>query len=158
MRAIGVCNFESAHFERLIAGSDVVPAVNQIERHPFFTQSAACAADRRHGIVTQAWSPIGGIRRYAEGKGVDQLTHPFVVATTEAHGRTPARVILPWQLQGGVGVIAKSINPARIAENFALFDFVLSDEEMATIDRLDTGRRDDSEPDDSARFRSVPEG
>ena len=132
----------------------MVPQVNQVELHPFFTQPALRAAHARLGIVTQAWSPIGGVNRYW-GTDIrpenDPLTHPAIVALAEKHGKTPAQVILRWQLQLGHSIVPKSVRPARIAENFDLFDFTLSDADMAAIDALDTGRRGGPDPDNLGR-------
>jgi 2,5-diketo-D-gluconate reductase A len=150
VRAIGVCNFSVAHLERLMAAVDVVPAVNQVELHPFFSQPGLRAAHARLGIVTQAWSPIGGVNRYW-GTDIrpenDPLTHPAIVALAQKHGRTPAQVILRWQLQLGHSILPKSVRPARIAENFDLFGFALGDADIAAIEALDTGRRGGPDPD-----------
>ena len=112
------------------------------------------AAHARLGIVTQAWSPIGGVNRYW-GSDIrpenDPLTHPVIVGLAEKHGRTPAQVILRWQLQLGHSIVPKSVRPARIAENFDLFDFALSDGDMAAIEALDTGRRGGPDPDELPR-------
>ena len=154
MRAIGVCNFSAAHLDRLLAEVEVVPQVNQVELHPFFTQPALRAAHARLGIVTQAWSPIGGVNRYWGGDirpENDPLTHPAIVGLAEKHGRTPAQVILRWQLQLGHSIVPKSVRPARIAENFDLFGFALSDADMAAIEALDTGRRGGPDPDNLGR-------
>ena len=153
MRAIGVCNFSVAHLDRLLAEVDVAPQVNQVELHPFFSQPDLRAAHARLGIVTQAWSPIGGVNRYW-GSDIrpenDPLTHPTIVGLAEKHGRTPAQVILRWQLQLGHSIVPKSVRPARIAENFDLFDFALSEDDMAAIGALDTGRRGGPDPDELA--------
>lgn len=145
-RAIGVCNFSPDDLDRLAAETDIVPAVNQVELHPFFTQAPLRAAGERLGIVTQAWSPIGGVNRYAADDGADPLTHATVTAIAERHGKTPAQVILRWHLEHGVSVIPKSVHEARIRENFDLFDFALSPEEVAAIDALDTGTRGGPDP------------
>jgi diketogulonate reductase-like aldo/keto reductase len=154
VRAIGVCNFIPAHLERLLAEVDVTPAVNQVELHPFFAQPGLRAAHARLGIVTQAWSPIGGVNRYW-GTDIspenDPLTHPVIVGLAERHARTPAQVILRWQLQLGNSIVPKSVRPARIAENFDLFDFSLGAEDMAAIEALDTGRRGGPDPDNLPR-------
>lgn len=150
VRAIGVSNFLPAHLDRLMAEVDIVPAVNQIELHPFFTQTALRAKHAEMGILTQAWSPIGGVNRYwaeTPRPEEDPLTHPVLVEIAAQHGRSVAQVILRWQVQLGHSVIPKSTRPARIAENFALFDFTLSADEMAAIEALDTGRRGGPDPD-----------
>jgi diketogulonate reductase-like aldo/keto reductase len=149
-RAIGVSNFTAAHLERLIARTDVVPAVNQVELHPFFNQHELRAAHERLGIVTQSWSPIGGVhrRRAASPDRVNgPLEHPTVLALATEHGRTPAQVVLRWHIQHGLSAIPKSVRPGRIAENFDVFDFALSDDEIAAIDALDTGARTGTDPD-----------
>ena len=154
VRAIGVCNFSVAHLERLLAEVDVAPQVNQVELHPFFSQPDLRAAHARLGIITQAWSPIGGVNRYW-GSDIrpenDPLTHPTIVGLAEKHGRTPAQVILRWQLQLGHSIVPKSVRPARIAENFDIFDFALSEDDMAAIGALDTGRRGGPDPDELPR-------
>jgi diketogulonate reductase-like aldo/keto reductase len=149
VRAIGVSNFTPAHLETLLAETDVVPAVNQVELHPYFAQPALQAADAASGIVTQAWSPIGGITFYP-GWGehrTNVMEDPELVAIGAAHGKSPAQVMLRWHLQQGRSAIPKSVNPARIAENFDVFDFALSDDELARIDALDTGVRNGPDPD-----------
>lgn len=149
VRAIGVSNFLPHHLERLLAETDVVPAVNQIELHPYFTQRDVQAADAEHGILTQAWSPIGGITFYP-GWGENRrnvMRDPAIAAVAQAHGKTPAQVMLRWHLQQGRSAIPKSTNPARIAENFDVFDFELAPEQMAAIDALDTGTRSGPDPD-----------
>ncbi|KIC66701.1 aldo/keto reductase [Pseudarthrobacter phenanthrenivorans] len=149
VRAIGVSNFLPHHLERLLAETDVVPAVNQIELHPYFTQRDVQAADAANGILTQAWSPIGGITFYP-GWGENRrnvMRDPAIAAVAQAHGKTPAQVMLRWHLQQGRSAIPKSTNPARIAENFDVFDFELAPEQMAAIDALDTGTRSGPDPD-----------
>ncbi len=149
VRAIGVSNFMPHHLERLLAETEVVPAVNQIELHPYFSQPAVQAADAANGILTQAWSPIGGITFYP-GWGEDRrnvMQDPVIAAIAEAHGRTPAQVMLRWHLQQGRSAIPKSVNPARIAENFDVFGFELTAGELARIDALDTGVRNGPDPD-----------
>jgi 2,5-diketo-D-gluconate reductase A len=129
-RSIGVSNFQVEHLERLAAGADVVPAVNQIELHPYFLNAEVRAYDEAHGIATQAWSPI------AQGKVLDD---PVVTAIADTVGRTPAQVVLRWQIQRGNIVFPKSTTPARIAENFEIFDFELEPGDLAQIDGLDEG-------------------
>ncbi|OAN43155.1 aldo/keto reductase [Microbacterium sp. H83] len=149
VRAIGVSNFMPHHLERLLAETDVVPAVNQVELHPYFTQRAVQEADAAHGILTQAWSPIGGITFYpgwGDGKR-SVLEDPTIAEIADAHGKTPAQVMLRWGIQQGRSVIPKSTNPARIAENFDVFDFELTGEHLARIDALDTGVRGGPDPD-----------
>src|SRR4051795_11447649 len=124
VRAIGVSNFMPDHLTRLLAETSVVPAVNQIEVHPYFRQSELLAADAEHGILSQAWSPIGGITFYPGWGGEDRkstLTDPTIGEIAAAHGKTPAQVMLRWHLQQGRQVIPKSVPPSRIAENFDVF-------------------------------------
>jgi 2,5-diketo-D-gluconate reductase A len=148
-RAIGVSNFMPHHLTQLLAETDVVPAVNQIELHPYFAQREVQAMDADHGILTQAWSPIGGITFYP-GWGENRknvMRDPAIAGVAQAHGKTPAQVMLRWHLQQGRSAIPKSTNPARIAENFDVFDFELSEAELAAIDALDTGVRSGPDPD-----------
>ncbi|MEH1053705.1 aldo/keto reductase [Micromonospora sp. CPCC 206171] len=128
--SIGVSNFQVPHLERLAAEADVVPAVNQIEVHPYFGNEEVRAYDRRHNIITQAWSPI------AQGKVLDD---PTVVDVADEVGRTPAQVVLRWHVQRGDIVFPKSTTPSRIAENFQIFDFALDDAAMERISGLDRG-------------------
>ncbi|WP_129337310.1 aldo/keto reductase [Cellulomonas endophytica] len=146
VRAIGVSNFMVEHLERLLAATDVVPAVNQIEVHPYFAQREVQDFGRQHGILTQAWSPIGGITFYREGEHTSTLQDPVIVAIAQAHAKSPAQVMLRWGLQQGRSVIPKSTKANRIAENIDVFDFELTGEELAAIDALDTGRRGGPEP------------
>jgi diketogulonate reductase-like aldo/keto reductase len=149
VRAIGVSNFMRPHLDELLAATEVVPAVNQIELHPYFSQPDVQKADAEHGILTQAWSPIGGITFYP-GWGEERrsvLADPAIGAIAAGHGRTSAQVMLRWQLQHGRSAIPKSTNPGRIAENFAVFDFELTADEMARIDALDIGVRNGPDPD-----------
>lgn len=136
-RSIGVSNFMVDHLERIIEATGVRPAVNQIELHPRLAQRELREFHRRHGIATEAWSPLG--------RG-QILNDPTVTAIASAHGHTPAQVLLRWQLQLGNVAIPKSVTPARIEENFRLFDFELSDQEMSAIDGLDVGQRIGPDP------------
>ncbi|UWD79136.1 aldo/keto reductase [Curtobacterium flaccumfaciens] len=162
VRAIGVSNFMPHHLRSLLDQSDVIPALNQVELHPYFTQPDVQRADAEHGILDQAWSPIGGITFYP-GWGderVSVMDDPTIGSIAEAHGRTPAQVMLRWHVQQGRNAIPKSTNPGRIAENFDVFDFALTDDELARLDALDTGRRNGPDPDgtDTSRFdRVIPE-
>ena len=149
VRAIGVCNFNPKHLEALIARTNAVPAVNQVELHPFFIQQEVRDADARHGIVTQSWSPIGGVNVYfsADPKAAkDPLKHPTVVTLAAKYGKTPAQVILRWHFQHGLSAIPKSVRPERIAENIGLFDFTLTPDEIQAIDALETGARGGPDP------------
>ena len=111
-----------------------MPAVNQIEVHPYFQQREVQAFGAEHGILTQAWSPIGGITFYRDGSHGSTLEDPVIGKIAEAHGKSPAQVMLRWHLQQGRSVIPKSTKPHRIAENFDVFDFDLTDDELAAID------------------------
>jgi diketogulonate reductase-like aldo/keto reductase len=146
VRAIGVSNFMPDHLRRLLAESAVVPAVNQIELHPYFQQTALQRIHAEHGIVTQAWSPIGGITSYLGGSKTT-FDDPTLQDIARQQGKSPAQVMLRWHLQEGRSAIPKSIKPARIAENFDVFDFELSKEQLAAIDALDTGVRGGPDPD-----------
>lgn len=146
VRSIGVSNFMPDHLDRLTASANVVPAVNQIEMHPYFRQPAVLAADAVHGILTQAWSPIGGITFYRDGRNTSTLDDPTLRAIGEKHGKSAAQVMLRWHLQQGRSAIPKSVTPQRISENFAVTDFALTDSELAAIDALDTGIRGGPEP------------
>lgn len=129
-RSVGVSNFQVAHLERLAAECDTVPAVNQIEAHPYTTNDKVRAYDRAHGIATEAWSPI------AQGAVLDD---PVVEKVAERVGRTPAQVVLRWHVQRGDIVFPKSTTPSRIKENFELFDFELGDADIEAITALDKG-------------------
>src|SRR6266581_2286085 len=146
VRAIGVSNFMAGHLSRLLGRATVVPAVNQIEVHPYVTQRQVQDFGAEHGILTQAWSPIGGITFYRDGSHGSTLADPVIADIAGAHGKTPAQVMLRWGLQHGRSVIPKSTKPSRIAENINVFDVELSADEMAAIDGLDTGRRGGPEP------------
>ena len=148
-RAIGVSNFMRHHLDDLLRQTDVVPAVNQIELHPYFAQPDVQKADAEHGILTQAWSPIGGITFYpgwGEGRR-NVLEDSTIGAIAAEHGKTPAQVMLRWHLQHGRSAIPKSTNPGRIAENFDVFDFELTAEQLSRIDALDIGVRNGPDPD-----------
>jgi diketogulonate reductase-like aldo/keto reductase len=147
VRAIGVSNFMVDHLSRLLEHATVVPAVNQIEVHPYFAQQKVQDFGAEHGILTQAWSPIGGITFYRDGSHGSTLADPVIGDIATTHGKTPAQVMLRWGLQHGRSVIPKSTKPNRIAENFNVFDFELSADEITAIDGLDTGRRGGPEPD-----------
>lgn len=150
VRSIGVSNFLPAHLDRLMDTARAVPAVNQIELHPFFTQRQARAKHAELGILTQAWSPLGGVNRYftdTPRPEDDPLTHPVLTGIAAAHLKSVAQVMLRWQVQLGHSVIPKSVKPARIAENFDLFDFKLTAGDMQAIEALDTGRRGGPDPD-----------
>jgi 2,5-diketo-D-gluconate reductase A len=129
-RSIGVSNFQVAHLERLAKESSTVPAANQIEAHPYFTNDAVRAYGREHGIATEAWSPI------AQGKVLDD---PVIKKVADVVGKSPAQVVLRWHIQRGDIVFPKSVTPERMKENFALFDFELDSSDMDAITGLDKG-------------------
>jgi 2,5-diketo-D-gluconate reductase A len=143
-RAIGVSNFNPHHLRRLFAESEIRPAVNQIEVHPYLAQDDVRAFDADHGIVTEAWSPI------AQGRVLDD---PAIVAIADRLGRTPAQVVLRWHLQRGDVVFPKSVNRKRMEENFALFDFELGEGDMGTLTGLDRGERTGPDPE---TFNYIP--
>ncbi len=138
-RAIGVSNFQPDHLDRLAAETEVVPAVNQIEVHPYLTQDAVRSYDADHGIATEAWSPI------AQGQVLDEQT---LTEIAEAHGKSPAQVTLRWHVQRGDIVFPKTTHRERMEENFAVFDFDLTDDEVARISALDRDGRQGPHPDD----------
>jgi 2,5-diketo-D-gluconate reductase A len=139
-RSIGVSNFQVAHLERLAAESDVVPAVNQVELHPYFQNGEVDAYGRAHGIKTEAWAPI------AQGKVLDD---PALAGIAEKYDKSPAQVVLRWHIQRGNIVFPKSTTPSRIRENIELFDFELDQADVSAIDALDKGEagRDGPNPD-----------
>ncbi|MFB6990206.1 MULTISPECIES: aldo/keto reductase [unclassified Streptomyces] len=132
-KAIGVSNFLPEHLERLLGETSVVPAINQIELHPQLQQAESRALHAKHGIATEAWSPLG------QGKGL--LEVPTVVAIARKHGRTPAQVVLRWHIQTGNVVIPKSVTPSRIVENLDVFGFELDADDLAAFAALDEGKR-----------------
>jgi 2,5-diketo-D-gluconate reductase A len=137
-RAIGVSNFQIEHLRRLDAETAIVPAVNQIEVHPYLTQAELRAYDARHGIATEAWSPL------AQG---EVLGDPVIGAIAARVGRTPAQVVLRWHIQRGDIVFPKSVTPERVRENFDIFDFVLSDDDIEAISGLNRDQRTGPDPD-----------
>jgi 2,5-diketo-D-gluconate reductase A len=130
-RAIGVSNFKPAHLDRLQAETDVVPAVNQIQLNPRMARQGLRAYDAAHGIVTEAWSPLGA--------GNDLLEEPVIKDVPARHGKTPGQVVLRWHIELGVVAIPRSAHPGRIAQNIEIFDFALAPDEMAAISGLDQG-------------------
>ncbi|MFD1815203.1 aldo/keto reductase [Rhodococcus gannanensis] len=160
VRAIGVSNFMPDHLTKLLESASVVPAVNQVEVHPYFRQSGVIAADDEHGILTQAWSPIGGITFYRDGYRGSTLDDPTIVTIARKHDATAAQVMLRWHLQQGRSAIPKSVTPHRIAENFAVTGFELDESDLAAVDALDTGVRGGPEPVDLTLERfgiAIPE-
>ena len=138
VRAIGVSNFQPDHLRRIVDETGVTPAVNQVELHPRLQQAGLRREHDDRGIVTEAWSPL------AQGAALDD---PAVTAIADAHGRSPGQVVIRWHLQLGNVVIPKSVTPERIAQNFDVFDFHLSGDEMTAIETLDAGERTGPDPD-----------
>ncbi|WP_017241276.1 aldo/keto reductase [Streptomyces sp. SS] len=139
VRAAGVSNFQPGHLRRLTEDATLTPAVNQIELHPGLQQAELRAFHAEHGIVTEAWSPL------AQGAVLGERAITDLAAR---HGKSPAQIVLRWHLQLGNVVIPKSVTPARIRENFDVFDFALTDEEMRTVSALDRGMRTGPHPDE----------
>ena len=150
VRAIGVCNFSSDDLNKLIEQTGHTPAVNQVELHPFFSQRELRNANHSHGIITQAWSPIGGVNRYgmkASREGMrDPLLHPTVTSLANKYEKTPAQIVLRWQIELGTSPIPKSVRRERIVENIDIFDFSLTAEEVEAIGMLDTRERGGPDP------------
>lgn len=161
VRAIGISNFMPEHLARFLPEVDVVPAVNQIEVHPYFQQSELQQLNAEHGILNQAWAPIGGITFYRQNAiGKSTLDDPAIQSIAKALGKSTAQVMLRWGIQQGRSVIPKSVKRERIAENFEIFDFELTADQMAAIDALDTGIRGGPEPDSltlAQHGRPIPE-
>ncbi|WP_353151309.1 aldo/keto reductase [Chryseobacterium sp.] len=134
IKAIGVCNFTIEKLEELKANSTVLPVINQIELHPVFQQKELQVYDRENNIITQPWSPLGN-------GNANLLSNAALKAIAEKYGKTVAQVILRWHLQEGFVVIPKSVTPSRIEENFNVFDFELTEDEMNVVRSLDTGKR-----------------
>ncbi|MDR0771087.1 MAG: aldo/keto reductase [Burkholderiales bacterium] len=132
IRSIGVSNFTEAYLQRLIDETGIVPVLNQIELHPVFQQQPLRVFHRQHQIVTESWSPLGK----------DQvLDHPVITALAKRYGKTAAQIVLRWHLDSGLITIPKSATPSRIRENFTVFDFTLTPDDMAAIQKIDSGRR-----------------
>jgi 2,5-diketo-D-gluconate reductase A len=137
---IGVCNFQVPHLQKLYDQTGEFPAINQIELHPYLVQQELRDFHAEHGIITEAWSPL------ASG-GLGVMEDETITSIAQAHGVTPAQAILRWHLQLGNVVIPKSVTPSRIEENFDLFGFELTDEEVERITGLDRGERTGPDPD-----------
>jgi diketogulonate reductase-like aldo/keto reductase len=149
VRAIGVCNFNPDHLAKLIERSEVVPVLNQVELHPYFIQRRVRTANAEQGVLTQAWSPIGGVKRYwAKNPAAvhDPLHDPVIVEIGAKHGKTTAQIILRWHIEHGTSAIPKSSRAERIAENINIFDFKLTPEEIDAIDALDCDERGGPDP------------
>jgi 2,5-diketo-D-gluconate reductase A len=145
-RSIGVSNFTIGHLQRLLTETDVVPAVNQIELHPYLVNAELREFGEEHGIATEAWSPI------AQGAVLDD---PAITAIARRLSRTPAQIVLRWHIERGTIVFPKSVTPARIAENFALFDFALTPDDVDAITALDRGEAGRTGPNPEA-FAHLP--
>jgi len=143
-RSIGVSNFQPTHLRRVVQEGDVVPAVNQIEVHPFLTQDDVRAVNAEHGVATEAWSPI------AKGQVLD---NPVITGIANDHGKTPAQVVLRWHVQRGDIVFPKSVTRERVQENFEIFDFELSPSEIGFISALNKDERTGPNPDE---FNYIP--
>ncbi|UYM06479.1 aldo/keto reductase [Solicola gregarius] len=144
VRSIGVSNFTGAHIDRLIAETDVVPAVNQIELHPLFPQAAQRSYDSGKGVVTQSWSPLG--------RGSDLLGSPVVAKIADAHEATPGQVVLAWHLAVGAVPIPKSADPERMRQNLAAVDLSLTTDDLEAIAELDRDGRIGGDPDTHEEF------
>lgn len=150
VKSIGVCNFTPTLLESLMQETMVTPAVNQIELHPYFSQIESSKFHKEHGIITQCWSPLGGIYTNHPAnpeKVIHLLRDPILADIANQYDKTPAQVVLRWHLAHGHAVIPKSVNPERILENMAIFDFELTSEEMANIDSLNQNLRGSAHPD-----------
>lgn len=146
IRAVGVCNFLPKHLQQLHEETGLIPAVNQIELNPFFSQPDSRSANTRLGIVTQAWAPIGGTYIRKEGTVDTPLKNPLINALAEKYNKTAAQIVIRWHLDHGLSAIPKSVHADRIIENFDVFDFRLTPEELSQIDALDTGVRAGGNP------------
>ncbi len=146
VRSIGVSNFMPEHLDALLAESEITPAVNQIEVHPYFSQRDLRMANAERGILTQAWSPLGGITSYRVTGHGRVIEDPTILQIAEEHGRSAAQVMLRWHLQEGRSAIPKSVRLERIEENFNVFDFALTAAQIAAINALDTDKRGGPEP------------
>jgi 2,5-diketo-D-gluconate reductase A len=138
-RAIGVSNFQISHLKRLFKETEAVPAVNQIELHPYLTQEPLRAFHARHGIASESWSPLA--------KGGELLSDPIITGLAEKYGKTPAQIVIRWHLQLGNIVIPKSVTPERIKENIDVFDFELADDDVVSISELNRDERTGPDPD-----------
>jgi len=138
-RSIGVSNFHDAHLRKIIDETGVIPAINQIELHPWLPQTELRDIDARLGIKTEAWSPLGS------GRLIDD---PVIAEVSAKHGKSPAQVMVRWSIQLGNIVLPKSVTPERIEQNIDVFDFQLDDADMAAIAGLESGRRTGPNPDE----------
>lgn len=132
VRSIGVSNFKPAHLQHLMAETDVVPAVNQIQMNPAITRAEEREFHDRHGIITQSYSPLGG-------NGAPLLKAPILAQLAEKHGKTPGQLVLRWHIQNGIVAVPKTTNPERMRENLEVFDFALDPQDLAEMSILDEG-------------------
>ena len=139
IRSIGVSNFQPDHLRRLLDRSEVVPVLNQVELHPYLQQGQVREAHEELGIATEAWGPIA--------RGGELLQDPVITGLADKHARTPAQIVLRWHVELGNVVIPKSVTPSRVAENAAIFDFTLDEQDMLAIGALDRGERTGPDPD-----------
>lgn len=140
VKAIGVCNFEIEHLERILSECEVKPVLNQVECHPYLAQNELKEYCEKHGIFVEAWSPLD--------QGGEVLQDEVIKNIADAHKKTPAQVVLRWHLQNNTIVIPKSVTPSRIEENFQVFDFELNDKDVNAINQLNINRRKGSHPND----------
>ncbi|WP_416149265.1 aldo/keto reductase [Salipaludibacillus sp. HK11] len=138
VKAIGVCNFDIDHLQRILDECEITPVINQVECHPFFAQNELKLFCKKHDIYVEAWSPLM--------QGGEVLNHPIVQGLARDHNKTGAQIIIRWHLQNETIVIPKSVTPSRIEENFSVFDFELTDDEMEIINNLDRGTRTGAKP------------
>ncbi|MGW0045216.1 aldo/keto reductase [Rhodococcus sp. NPDC003348] len=150
-KAIGVCNFEPHHLQELVDRGGVLPAVDQVELHPHLPQHAIRTFASQHGIAVESWSPLGGTSNSGWGdasKPNTLLGNPVLTAVGERHGKSPAQVLIRWHLDNGLIVIPKSVHDNRIAQNIDVFDFALTEQDLAEIATLDNGARVGFHPDE----------
>ncbi len=140
VKSIGVCNFNQPHLKRLLEETGVTPVINQIELHPMLQQRTLHARNAMHQIQTESWSPW---LRAAKAYSIREI----IKSLAKKYGKTPAQIVIRWHLDSGLVVIPKSVTPARIEENFNVFDFRLDKAEMSEIAQLDTGKRLGPDPD-----------
>ena len=145
-KAIGLSNFQDYHIQEIKKVWSVVPAMNQIELHPFLTQKPLLELCKAEGIAPQSWSPLGGSGSSAEIKD-NLLTHPVLAEIGKKYGKSIAQVILRWNIDLGIIAIPKSVNPERIKANISIFDFKLTPDEISTIDALNKNQRTGPDPD-----------
>jgi diketogulonate reductase-like aldo/keto reductase len=142
VRAIGISNFYRHHIDELLSDREITPHINQLERHPFFVQTEYQAYLRKLDIAFEAYAPLAqGSTAFVPREGGPLLENPVLLEIAKKYNRTPAQIVIRWNIQSEIVVIPKSVKPERIRENFAVFDFKLSDEDITKISALDEGRR-----------------